>query len=118
MVAKMKINDIKVGGFYVSDKKGFVREVVEVTESGDVLWRDFLLSSGEPIGGPNMCSKYTLSQWANREATSEEIARFQRKKADLKENVRTAEIAEMVLANVPDEQLLAEVRRRGLNSDG
>jgi hypothetical protein len=109
----LNATQIKVGGFYVSEKKGLVREVWK-EENGDVHWRSYEFGSGEATGDNLVCSKNTLVQWADREATLEELARMKRTHADIKDMARTMELVEMMLHNISDERLLAEVRRRGL----
>jgi hypothetical protein len=109
----LKADQIRVGGFYVSESKGLVREVWD-EKDGDVYWRAYVLRTGEPLGGGLVCSKYHLSRWADREATPEEIERMRVDQAVGKEMARGMEIANLVLQNMPDEMLLAEVRRRGL----
>jgi hypothetical protein len=111
----LDVNQIRVGGFYVSEAKGLVREVWK-EEGGDAYWRSYGLSDGEPVSSL-VCSKYYLSRWADRGATPEEVARLRRGEADVKEARRAMQLVDIVLTNVSDEQLLAEVHRRGLKMD-
>ena len=110
----LKPSQIYEGGFYVSEKKGIVREVWK-EENGDAYWRSYELRSGDPTGDSLVCSKYTLSQWADREATPEEVARMKRGQANVNSIANAMEMVNLVLKNVSDEQLLAEVRRRDLD---
>jgi hypothetical protein len=61
-----------------------------------------------------MCSKTTLAQWADREATPEETSRFARGDAEIIEQAKAWDFANTLLKSLPHEMLLAEVRRRGL----
>ena len=110
----LEADQIRVGGFYVSEKKGLVREVWK-EGNGNAYWHSYDLRSGEATGHSLLCSKYHLSRWADREAGPEEVARMQRDQADKKDMARTMELVDMVLKNIPDKQLLAEVHRRGLD---
>lgn len=110
----LKADQIKVGGFYASEKKGLVREITD-EKNGDVYWRSYDLRTGEATGDSLVCSKYHLTQWAEREATPEEVAKMKRGDADTKDMARVMKMVDLVLKNITDEQLLAEVRRRGLN---
>ncbi len=84
----MKDIQILEGGFYTNEQKGLIRQVIELRKNGDVYWRSFLLSNGQPTGDRLMCSKATLIRWADREASTEEIVRLQLEKADRHERVR------------------------------
>jgi hypothetical protein len=109
----MKSFQVRVGGFYVNESKYMVRELTHEDEAGNVHWRSYYLPTGEPTGDSLMCSPGRILQWADREASPEEVSRMQQLDAGLKERARVIEWAELVLKNLPDEQLLAEVRRRG-----
>jgi len=60
-----------------------------------------------------MCSKGRILQWADREATAAEVARMQGYNAGPLELARIMTFVNNILANAPDEVLLAEIRRRG-----
>ncbi len=109
----MKGSKVRVGGFYVNESKHLVREITHEDENGNVHWRSYELDDGRATGDFLMCSPYQILRWADREATPEEVARMERSDALLKEAARLMDWAEGVLRNVPDEQLFAEVRRRG-----
>src|SRR5438309_1940364 len=109
----LKTEQIKVGGFYVKEEGGLVREVRD-EKNGEAYYRSYSLGDGEPISG-GVCSKYHLSQWADREATQEEAARMNRSQANAEDETRAIELIDKVLKNAPDAYLLAEVRRCGLN---
>lgn len=110
---KMKRFQVRVGGLYVNERKGLIREITEEDANGYAHWRSYTLSNGEPTGDSLMCSPGTIIQWADREATPEEGARIKRSEATARESIRVLELMYRVLQQVPDEQLFAEVRRRG-----
>jgi len=118
----MKADQVKAGGFYVNDKKGLVREVVDESSDGDVYWRSYRLSDGRATGRSFVCSKAALARWASRKATKKEIARMQQAEAQNKEQEQSAKIFERIaenivdvlLKNIPDQRLMEEVRRRKL----
>jgi hypothetical protein len=104
---------VRVGGFYVNESKGLVREITREDDSGRVHWRSYDLRTGSPTGDSLMCSAGRIAQWADREATVDEVARMGRRSAETAEWARAMELAEIVLKTVSDEWLFDEVRRRG-----
>jgi hypothetical protein len=109
----MTIDHVRVGRFYVNEKKWLVREITSETAEGHVHWRSYWLEDGRPTGDSLLCSKYHITRWASREATPEEVAPMQRHEAVALENVRVLKWLNLMLENAPDERLLAEIRRRG-----
>jgi hypothetical protein len=109
----MKKFQVQVGGFYVNESKRLVREITQDARNSYVHWKSYQLSDGEPTGDSLMCSTDHIIRWANREATPEEAAKMKRHKVDMREYMRVMQLAVTVLHEVPDEQLFAEVRRRG-----
>lgn len=114
----MKSNQIKIGGYYACDEKSLIRRVVQETESGNMLWQAYDLATGGATGDFMACSKQRIATWANREASDEEIARIRSHQADVAAPDSTSQalfhLADLVLRDVSDQQLLAEVQRRGL----
>jgi hypothetical protein len=111
----MSVDHIRVGGFYVSDKKGLVREITSETGDGDVYWRSYDLRDGSSTGDSLKCSKYRISVWANREATQDEVARLQLGEVPDKYLAWAVGVVDVALRTASDEQLLAEVICRGYN---
>jgi type IV secretory pathway ATPase VirB11/archaellum biosynthesis ATPase len=72
------------------------------------------VATGEATGDSGVCSKQSMAQWAEREATEEEKAKLNRDQAVVKEIAEAFRYFENALRNAPDEMLLDEVRRRGL----
>jgi hypothetical protein len=111
----MKSFQVRVGGFYVNDNKGLVREIRSETGDGDVQWQAYELRDGAPSpGGSGLCSKNTIFQWATREATEEEISMMQTYEARTNEMKKEFELLDGILKALPDEMLIAEAQRRGL----
>lgn len=116
MTAKIKANQVAVGQYYVSKTEIFVREIVQEGDCEYILWRDYQLDTGEPISTrPSRCLKQTIAQWAGRIATSEEVARMRKDEAISNERLHATMTVRMALHDASDEELLSEVRRRGLN---
>ena len=106
--------EVRVGGFYVNDSMGYVREITHEHEDGEhIHWRSFRLSDGRPTGDSLMCSPERILQWANREATPEEVARMERGDADFGQMMKALELADKVIKSVTDDMLFDELRRRG-----
>jgi hypothetical protein len=114
--ARMKPEDIRRGGFYVSTTGWLVREIID--ELGeDVCWRDYALSDGKPMAtGAHLCSRRALARWAGRMATPEEAARMQVGRALAAEMARNAARIQAALGAASDAQILEEVHRRGLDA--
>jgi hypothetical protein len=114
----MKVDQINVGGFYVNQKKGLIREIVSEESDGKIYWRSYSLDDGEPVAHRrSLCSKQAILQWADREADAVEIAGLKRAEAQAQEQKEGMELIDHVLKEIPDKMLLAEVRRRGLIKD-
>ncbi len=112
-VTKMTIDSVRTGHFFVNEEKGLVREITFEKPDGNVLWRSYYAADGRPTGDSFLCSIARILQWADREATPAEVARMQRDDGRAEEMARTIELVNQILANAPDELLLAEIRRRG-----
>jgi hypothetical protein len=110
----MKNLRVQVGGFYVNEKEKLAREVTHEQGDGNVLWRSYDLPSGRSTGDSMMCSLGQIVQWADREATAEEVARMNRESAEAKDFARGMAFVDGLLKHLPDELLVGEVRRRGL----
>jgi hypothetical protein len=107
------IDRVRVGGFFVNEDKGLVREITAETSDDNVHWRSYFLADGCATGDSLMCTKHRIVQWADREATAEEAAKMQRRDAQAAEDARAMWLVNIGLVNASDEQLLAEIRRRG-----
>ena len=79
--------EIRVGGFYANAY--LIRELVGTRPFGDIYhsapgrgyetlyeWRAYEMRTGQPTGDMSWCSAHGMRQWADREATAEEIARL------------------------------------------
>lgn len=109
-----KACDIRVGGFYVNEKKDAVRQVFDEPEPGRFHWRDYWLGSGQPTLFASVCSAETLARWAEREATPDEIERLNIEAGHLSHVARAQDLAAQLIKHIPDDMLLEEARRRGL----
>ena len=110
----MKGLKIRVGGFYVCESKGLVREVEQKPGEFNVKWRSYDLQSGEPTGEFSECSPSRIAQWADREATAQEIARMDRERALWLEASDLLEWQVEAAKSLPNWILIAEVRARAL----
>jgi hypothetical protein len=109
----MSIDRVTIGSFWVNEDKRLVREITSETWDGNVHWRSYSLEDGRPTGDRLMCSKDHILRWSDREATADESAWMQQRSGAALEDAREKRLIEMALANASDEQLLAEIRRRG-----
>jgi hypothetical protein len=109
----MKGFQVRVGGLYVSEQKSLVREVTHVDGDGIAHWKSYDLKTGESTGDFSQCSLGRIVQWAEREATPDEAARLERSEFNARDLLRVLEWVDGVLRRVSDEELFAEVKRRG-----
>lgn len=111
--ARVRADDVAVGGLYVNEAKGKVREILDQRESGNFQWRCYWLATGEPVGDSGVCSAQAVARWADREARPEEGERLNREYAHLLDVARTQDIIAQLLPLIPDDMLRAECVRRG-----
>src|SRR5262249_11508753 len=78
---KKKVSQVRGGSCFVNGSKGYVREIVSEQNTRYVRWQQYHLSDGTPAGSGVCSKKYLVTNWADREATEEEVARMQRSKA-------------------------------------
>jgi hypothetical protein len=109
----MKNFEVRRGGFYVCENKGLVREVTHLDSDGLAHWRSYELHDGAPTGDFLQCSAGHIARWADREATPTELARMKRSEADSGERMKYSGLLNKLIEMLPDEQLFAEVKRRG-----
>jgi len=109
----MTIDRVRIGSFWVNEAKDLVREITAETWNGNVHWRSYFLADGRPTGDRLMCSKGHVLRWCDREATAEERARMQQRRGSELEDGREQRLTDIALSNASDEQLLAEINRRG-----
>jgi len=109
----MTIDRVRIGSFWVNEDKGLVREITSEAWDGNVHWCSYWLDDGRPTGDRLMCSKDHILRWSDREATAEESARVQQRAREALEDTRDNRLIDIALSNASDEQLLAEIRRRG-----
>ena len=115
---KISIDRVRTGNFFVNDKKHLVREITGERLDGNVYWRSYDLDDGRATGDSLICSVGHILRWANREATPEEVARMQRDDAREKEIAHIKAFAARILAGVPTEMLVDELRERGYDVAG
>jgi hypothetical protein len=109
----MKNFEVRQGGFYVSEKKGLVREVTLIDGEGFAHWRSYVLRDRTPTGDSLKCATGRIAQWADREATPNEVAEMKRQDPEAKERMKFMGFIDGLLELLPDERLFAEVQRRG-----
>ena len=114
----MKSDQIQLHQFYVDKGESLVREILK-DASGNVTWLSYRLRDGSSDGDYSTCTKTALANWAGREATPVEIERMDtegaHRKADERYKRKAETIVQQGLEMAEDEELLAEVHRRGLN---
>lgn len=117
----MKQRDVRSGQWYTKDGL-FARQVLSV---GDlVFYRDFAMSTGEPISTSSSCRLTSFATWCRRTLTPEEIVRMRTDDADRRvtdDHEAFRQMFKMAMGASVDQHLhaasdaalLAEIRRRG-----
>ena len=107
-----------MGGFYVKKDGNLIREVLGSFD-GKYQWLSYSTHEGSSWGDSGFIEPSGLAQWAEREATSEEIASLDRETAHKSLQQRNKEyiqgFVDNVLPLVSDHDLWREVKRRGLD---
>jgi hypothetical protein len=115
MEVKVSIREIEKGAFYANANDVFAREVIEITPDGDVIYNDFALSDGAPIGRRCRCSIGWFKKWAVRLLTTEETRSLRRDEGALRDMAMRRVIADMGIEAASDELIRREFYRRGLD---
>jgi len=103
------------GGVYAKADEVFAREVIEITSDGDVIYNDYGLSDGAPIGQRCRCSLGRFVTWAARPLTPEEISKLRRKEANPRDLGMAVDLVRIALDAASDKQISDEFYRRGLD---
>lgn len=113
---KPKNFEVQIGKCFVSESKALIRKVYALSENERTLWlwKSYNLRTFESTGDSCMCSSKQLAKWADREATQAEVAQLHDGSAAAITKGEVVRVVVDILRGCSDEQLLAEVRRRGL----
>ena len=109
----MNINDIKIGKYCISRYALQIREITEDLDN-DVQFITYNISTGNPKDGIAVTSKLKMSQWAEGEATSEEIKKLHKSIQIQADNSRMTMVLDILKA-IPDDMLLYEIKKRGIS---
>ncbi len=111
----MPIGNVTVGSFLVKGR--YVREIVRDYGSR-VQYRTYTLATGKPEPILEACTKQHLILWAERHCTPLEVSRLKVAEAKTWEPNVDPYYIRVLLDVIPDDELIKEVRRRGLPFDG
>ncbi len=103
------------GGVYAKADEVFAREVIEITSEGDVIYNDYSLSDGAPIGQRCRCSLGRFVTWAARPLTPEEISILRRNEVNPRDLGMVGDLIRIALDAASDKQISDEFYRRGLD---
>ena len=107
---KISVDDIKIGKFFV--KSWMAREIVQDL-GDDIGYFSYILESGEPRDDiKEICSKRHMTQWAEREATADEVLRMNKDEARTREKAFLSSIIAAALRDSSAELLLNEIHNR------
>ena len=109
--AKLIKRDIQPGVFLI---RGHEARLVTKVVDGLVTYCKFSAKTGEPYGDqPAACMVKSLLIWAERQASPDEVARYDRELIIASSNQAAKEWLDGMLALVPSELLFAELESRG-----
>ena len=77
----LRRRDVTVGKCYVNNARNIAREVVSVKHE-TVRFNNYHLETGNSCGSASECPRDEFIRWADREATSAEMANLQREEVD------------------------------------
>lgn len=98
---------------YVNPGEYIARLILEV--DGDrIIYADYGWPDGTLFSSRSSCSRSVFRRWAGRRLSPEETAKLSREQADDATIARAQQTLENALRLTSDEQLMSEVRRRGL----
>ena len=106
---------IDAGGVYANAGEFLAREVIVITPDGEVIYNDYFLSDGAPLGRERRCSLGTFARWAARPLTPEENRGLRREEGARREIGMLAILAKAAIEAAPDELIRREFYRRGLD---
>jgi hypothetical protein len=112
--AKVFTRDIQPGVFVI---RGHEARLVTKVVNGLATYCKFSAKTGEPYGDqPAACKVKSLLTWAERLASTDEVARYDRELIMASCNQAAKEWVTGMLALVPSELLSGELERRGILS--
>ena len=76
---------VEKGGVYANAHDVFAREVIDIRGDGNVIYNDYALSDGVPIGRNCRCSLETFTRWVVRPLAPDEIAALRRDEGEASE---------------------------------
>jgi hypothetical protein len=106
---------VEKGGVYANAHDVFAREVIDIRGDGNVIYNDYALSDGAPFGRNCRCSLETFTRWVVRPLAPDEIATLRRDEGEARERAMTRVLLLDALEAAPDELILREFYRRGLD---
>ena len=110
--AKLFKRDIQPGVFLI---RGHEARLVTKVVDGLATYCKFSAKTGEPYGDqPAACMVKSLLIWAERQASPDEVARYDQKLIIASSNQAAKKWLDGMLALVPSELLSAELESRGI----
>jgi hypothetical protein len=106
---------IETGGVYANANEFLAREVLSITPDGYVLYNDYGLSDGAPIGRACRCSLGAFAAWAARPLTPAEDRALRREEGEARDAATLMRLTELGLRAASDESIRREFYRRGLD---
>ncbi len=108
----METREIHVGQFYLKKDGSDVRQVLSIND-GNVFWQGYNYRDGSPHTNFT-CSLGYFATWAGRKLSEDEQARMQVNRAFDKLQEEERRMQQIALASTSNDDLPAEVRKRGL----
>jgi hypothetical protein len=106
---------IEQGAVYANAHDLFAREVIEIRPDGNVIYNDYVLNDGAPLGRYRLCSLGAFVRWVVRPLAPNEISALRRHEGQALDRAMSRTILATAIEAASDELILHEFYRRGLD---
>jgi hypothetical protein len=106
---------IEQGAVYANAHDLFAREVIEIRRDGNVIYNDYALSDGAPLGRYRLCSLGAFTRWVVRPLAPDEISALRRDEGQAHDRAMSRTILATAIEAASDSLILHEFYRRGLD---
>lgn len=96
------------------NRGGYIARVIISLQGATIIYADFGWPDGTLFNPQGRCDRNTFRRWAGRQLTADERSKLDLSQAMTLADNKLEDLCRRVISSIPDEMLLAEVRRRGL----
>jgi hypothetical protein len=106
---------IEQGAVYANAHDLFAREVIEIRRDGNVIYNDYILNDGAPLGRYRLCSLGAFIRWVVRPLAPDEISALRRDEGQARDRAMSSTILATAIEAASDGLILREFYQRGLD---